>query len=298
MKKFMDKQPLLFKLAHLSDLHFSKIGFSLKSLFTKESIGNLNLLLHRKNTYRPLDAAGLIQTLKQELISHVVITGDLSTTSSEKEFIQAKQLISLLEQEKFPVFVIPGNHDNYTKHTHKNKIFYRHFHPSAQPLLGYDLKTHKTGAYYLGDHVWLVLIDTTEPAPVYFSTGRYDTQCDLHLKTLLQSIPSSDLVVVLNHFPLLDIESKRRRLIGSELLQNTLKQFPNVKLYLHGHTHQPNTLDLRGAQLPIVSDSGSLSHYKKGSWNSLEIYPSSCQITNFRQHKRSWVPYKHFSYTW
>jgi 3',5'-cyclic AMP phosphodiesterase CpdA len=298
MIKFMDKEPLLFKLAHLSDLHFSKIGFSLKSLFTKESIGNLNLLLHRKNIYRPVDEKTLIETFKQQQITHVIISGDVSTTSSEKEFIKAQEFIRALEKEKFPVFLIPGNHDNYTKNTNKNKLFYSHFSCVNHPLFGYELKSHSAAAHYLGDHVWLVLVDTTEPAPVYVSTGHYKAKCDQHLKTLLQAIPASDHVVLINHFPLQDIESKRRRLIGSDLLQETLKNHPNVKLYLHGHTHKPLVQDLRGAKLPIVSDSGSLTHYKKGSWNSLEIYPKSCQITNFRQQASSWAPYKHYFYTW
>jgi 3',5'-cyclic AMP phosphodiesterase CpdA len=294
----MDNQPLLFKLAHLSDLHFSNIGFSLKSLFTKESIGNLNLLLHRKKTHRPIEVEALIKAFQKEHITHVVISGDLSTTSSEKEFIKAKEFISLLEQERFPVFVIPGNHDNYTKHANKNKVFYHHFKPTMPPLLGYELKSQSAAAYYLGDQVWLVCIDTTEPAPVYRSTGRFDEDCNQCLCNLLQAIPSSDLVILINHFPLQDIETKRRRLIGSGRLQETLKNYPNVRLYLHGHTHRPLVQDLRGAKLPIVSDSGSLSHSKTGSWNSLEIYAKSCQITNFRQQTGLWEPYKNYFYTW
>jgi 3',5'-cyclic AMP phosphodiesterase CpdA len=294
----MDNQPLLFKLAHLSDLHFSSLGFSLKSLFTKESIGNLNLLLHRKNTHRPIEVGALIKAFQQEHITHVIISGDLSTTSSEKEFIKAKEFISLLEQERFTVFVIPGNHDNYTKYSDKNKVFYHHFKPTIQPLLGYELKSQGAAAHYLGDQVWLVFIDTTEPAPFYRSTGHFNDDCHQHLSHLLQAIPSSDLVVLINHFPLQDIETKRRRLIGSERLQETLKKHPNVRLYLHGHTHRPLVQDLRGANLPIVSDSGSLSHSKKGSWNSLEIYPQSCQITNFRQQAGFWAPYKNYFYTW
>lgn len=294
----MDKQPLLFKLAHLSDLHFSQIGFSLKSLFTKESIGNLNLLLHRRKTYRPIDPRELIETFKQEQISHVLITGDLTTTSSKKEFAKAQQFIELLEKEKFSVFTIPGNHDNYTNYTDRNKTFYDYFKHSLNPCSGYELKTHKTAAHYLGDKVWLVFIDTTKPAPIHYSTGSYSDELDKNLKGLLATIPKDDLIVIVNHFPLLDIEPPRRRLIGSSLLQDTLKSHPNVKLYLHGHTHKPFVQDCRGINLPIILDSGSLSHCKKGSWNSLEIYTQSCQITNFRQTANSWAAYKHFSFAW
>lgn len=293
----MDKQPLLFKIAHLSDLHFSKIGFSLKSFFSKECIGNLNLLLHRKKTYRPVDVDGLIETFKQEHISHVLISGDLSTTSSCQEFTKAQEFLARLESERFKVFVIPGNHDNYTRYTEKHKLFYRYF-LDPEPYQGFSLKSHKITAQYLGDQVWLVLIDTTKPAPVYKSTGTYTHEQDQHLRTLLQSFPKNDLVFIMNHFPLLDIEEPRRRLIGSMLLRQTLQDHPNVKLYLHGHTHKPSVQDYRGSHLPIISDSGSLSHIKKGGWNSLEIYPQSCQVTMFKSDAKRWVPHKQFSYTW
>ena len=295
----MDQQALLFKLAHISDLHFSKVHFSVPTLFSKEFIGNLNLLLSRRKTYKNDKVASLVETLKKEQVTHVLFTGDLSTTSSEKEFEKAKEFIDLLKKEKMEVIAIPGNHDNYTKRAEKKKLFYQYMQEHEKPFLGYQLQTHKVAAHFLGDNVWVVTIDTTFACPVYRSCGKYDEQIDRHLKALLSSIPPSDTIIFMNHFPLFDVESQRRSMQGSEILRKTLSQFPNVKLYLHGHTHKPSILDHRKENLPIVADSGSLSHVKKGSWHTIEIYESRCAFTTYKptdMHK--WAEHKNLSFTW
>ena len=295
----LNKAPILFKCAHLSDLHFSKLKFSFRELFSKSSIGNLNLLIHRRYEFKNEIPFSLIDHLKKEQISHVFITGDLSKTSSKEEFELANLFIKALCDEKIKVMLIPGNHDNYTKASSKEQRFYATFEDSEPGLLGLSLKNDKICAHYLGDHFWVVRIDSTHHTPVYLSTGYYTKRHDENLKKVLSEIPKTDHVIIMNHFPLFNHESARRRMNGSEMLRKTLSHYPQVKLYLHGHTHKQNISDLRKNHLPIVADSGSLSHVTNSSWNLFELFPSSCSVSIYKKTApKTWNRLKNFTYPW
>jgi len=296
----MDEDPLLFKIAHISDLHFSKISFSIKKLLSKEFIGNLNLLLHRSRVYKNERPLSLIDAFRKEMVTHVFITGDFSTTSSKLEFQKAKEFIDLLKEEKIQVISIPGNHDSYTKRSYKEKLFYNFFEESGEPpLCGYTLKNDQVTACYLGDQFWVVSIDSTFPSAAHLSTGLFTKEQDIRLRDLLSSIDPTHKILVMNHFPLFHHERPRRVMHGADLLQKTLSSFPNVVLYLHGHTHKQSICDLRGNHLPIIADSGSVSHAKKGTWNLLEVYPSKCLMSVFSPNiEDEWSCQKHYFYNW
>lgn len=295
----MDPNPLLFKMAHIADLHFSKISFGLSQFFSKRCIGNLNLIFNRCRIYKNDRPFSLVNTFKKYGITHVLITGDLSTTSSNEEFEIAQTLIEEFQKEQILVLTIPGNHDAYTKSSYNKKLFYRYFEDLHSPSLGFTLKEHKVSGYFLGHHWWVVKLDTTYPAPFYHSTGKYTKEQDTHLRALLACIPEEDSILMMNHFPLFYHEHPKRIMYGAELLRSTLALYPNVKLYLHGHTHRHSIADLRGNRLPIILDSGSASHTKRGSWNLVEIYSSGCIIEmHTPDDKLMWNKEQTFSYAW
>ena len=115
------------RIAHISDLHFSKISFSPKIFFSKRWFGNLNLIFFRRNLYNPKNAFLLPEFLSNEKVSHIVMTGDMTTTSLEKEYLLAKELVDEFESVNMTTYLIPGNHDHYTKKTCNDRIFYRYF---------------------------------------------------------------------------------------------------------------------------------------------------------------------------
>ena len=86
------------KLAHISDLHFSKFCFSPLQLLSKRWLGSANMLVGRQRTYVNKKPFTLPDLLKKEGVSHVLITGDLTTTSRASEFLIAKRLTSELEK--------------------------------------------------------------------------------------------------------------------------------------------------------------------------------------------------------
>src|SRR5262245_998312 len=116
--------PSYFRIAHISDLHFSKLTWNPSQLFSKRWLGNVNLLLARKHAF---DAEGLTTLLPlfiDRKVDAVIVSGDLSSTSHEKEFLLAQEFLDVLQKEGFKVFTIPGSHDHYTKSAYREKLFY------------------------------------------------------------------------------------------------------------------------------------------------------------------------------
>ncbi len=271
---------MALKIAHISDLHFSKILLSPSQFFSKRWIGNLNVILNRRKIHlnpRPFE---FLNYLKDKNYTHVFITGDFTTTSLNKEFALAQLYLDQLIAMGLSVFVIPGNHDCYLKKCEKQKTFYKYFEPYSPKSLS-SLKKHRVSKEQLADHLWLVSLDTTIACPVYLSQGLYSLEQDIKLGNILDSIPSEDHIILLNHYPLLQHESKRRSLKGAHLLQNTLKSYPNVIAYLHGHTHKNTIADLRKQGYPIILESGSLSHKSHSYYNSIEIKDSLFEVSAY-----------------
>src|SRR5262249_10866464 len=124
----------LFRLAHISDLHFSKLSWNPMQFLSKRWVGNLNLLLARKQAFDPESLGTLLPTFKQKNVDAVLITGDLTSTSLSREFALAREFTENLRNEKFKVFTLPGNHDHYTKKAYNQKLFYEFFDPSYGSL--------------------------------------------------------------------------------------------------------------------------------------------------------------------
>ncbi|KKK81455.1 hypothetical protein LCGC14_2813260, partial [marine sediment metagenome] len=110
----------MITIAHLSDLHFSNI--SIFPLSLKRFIGTTNLLITRKRSYIDTHLFKLPDLLKSLNVNNIFITGDLSSTSLKKEFEKAKKFIDSFD-ENMKFFIIPGNHDTYTRQANKQSYF-------------------------------------------------------------------------------------------------------------------------------------------------------------------------------
>lgn len=280
------------KIAHISDLHFSKILWDIKQFFSKRWIGNLNVIFNRRKIHLNYKPYEIIPFLKNKNYTHVLISGDVSTTSHKKEFDMAKAYIKQLEELGLKVYLIPGNHDCYLKRVERKKLFYKHFKDYFPGNIS-SIKQSKIEKVSLDEGLWLVLLDTTKPCPIHLSQGFYTLEHDKLLQKTLASIPKKDSIILMNHFPLFQYESKRRSMLGAELLQKTLKKFPNVVLYLHGHTHKNTVANLRSSGFPIILDSGSLSHNTRSFFNSITIADKQVIIQSLKyKSKNLWIPFK------
>ncbi len=286
----MSNNPI--KIAHISDLHFSKILFGPGQFLSKRWIGNLNVAFNRRKIHLNPKPYEIIPFLKGQGFTHVFISGDLSTTSHKKEFLVAKSYIEKLKEIGVEVFVIPGNHDCYLKSVEKKKSFYKHFE-SYFPSHIQDIREDKVIKTKLQDGLWLVMLDTTIPCPFHLSQGLYTLKLDVSLKKTLASIPEGEKIILMNHFPLFQYEAERRSMLGATLLQKTLKSFPNVILYLHGHTHKNTMANLRDSGYPVILDSGSLSHKSRSFFNTIDIFDNKMQVQSLKyEAKNLWKPFK------
>ena len=282
-----------FRFAHISDIHYSKISFGASQFFSKRWIGNLNFLLRRKREFDYSLLEELIPVLVQEKIETVLISGDLSCTSLEEEFLKASSFVKALKQNGIETIILPGNHDHYTKKSYQKKTFY-HFFPSKSANSP-NLKLDQLEITKLNDSWHLIALDTTLATPLFCSHGRFDEKIEKTLEKALSSLPSDAQVIIANHFP---IALEKSALQRESHLISLLQKYPKVKLYLHGHTHKRKITDHRSNNLPIVVDSGSASHRFIGSWNVIECKEKGCSIKPFTWKKTHWTPEKEVPFTW
>lgn len=285
------------RIAHISDLHFSKISKGIGQFFTKAWIGNLNLIFNRGYDFSKERPYALIEPLKQEKVTDIIVSGDLTTTSSKVEFRIAKQFIDLLKKEGFNVYLVPGNHDHYTKPADRKRIFYRYFEPKHSSDLSYSLAQHGVTAKKLMPSWWLVLMDTTLATPLTSSNGCFSETTEAALKNLLSEIPSQDKILLVNHFPFFQNDKPRRRLKRGTVLEEIIRAHPNIQIYLHGHTHRRCVADLRENHLPLILDSGSTA-YRFGSWNLLDLTEKSCGVKVFGWEENNWSEIETHNFRW
>lgn len=272
------KSPI--RIAHISDLHFSKICLNPLQIFSKRILGNANLLLKRGRIYLNKKPLSLPDLFVEKGITDVFISGDLTTTSQKSEYRLAREFIAALQEKNLRVTAIPGNHDHYTRGAVRRRAFYE-----EMP------KEVCRNSFALGNHFWVVTLDTSMYTPFVDATGDFTIEIETQLRKTLQEIPAGAKVLLMNHFPFFNNDKHKRRLIGGDRLAKLLREFPNVLFYLHGHTHRRTIADLRADNLPIVLDSGSVSHAHHGSWNLLELNENKAQVEVYESkdcHGKNW----------
>jgi len=279
-----NRSPL--RIAHLSDLHFSKITFHPKQFFSKQWIGNWNLILFRRNRYQTEHLFHIPELLKQLDVEVVCITGDVATTSQDNEFQLAKTYLALFRSHDLPFYLVPGNHDFYTTKSSKTKAFYNFFPSPA-------LKAKKVMQAELGKGWFYVGLDCAVATPWFQSYGIFSHEIENELDNMLREIPSEGRVILANHFPLFSTGRAMHDLQGCERLQQLILRFPQVKLYLHGHDHKPYIVDRRDEGYPLVLNSGSCAHSPDGTFYLLDLSEKSCLVEQFyylkEADKISWV---------
>lgn len=270
-------------LAHLSDAHFSTVTYNPSQFLSKRWLGNFNLALFRRHAYQTTHLPHLPELLNSLGVEHVFFTGDFTQTALDEEFAKSKKFLEHFSQR---VFVLPGNHDVYTKKSERSKQFYNYFSEDA-------LKHNRVSKTYLGKNWWWVALDCALATPVFFSHGKFFKEMEEPLEHLLASIPSDQHVIMGNHFPLFSTGRPRHDLAGAERLQEILTKHANVKLYLHGHDHQPYLIDRRDEGYPLVLNAGSCAHQPDGFFYLIDLQETQCLVQNllFKKDEKgfSWV---------
>lgn len=276
------------RIAHISDLHFACPDLNPLQLFSKRWLGNLNFVLKRRKSFNHSERLpALFALFKKEKVTHVIISGDLSITSYYKEFEKASAFTYELQRAGYALFAIPGNHDHYTLSSYRNQLFYHYFPSQFDEKSNWNLKEHQVTATCLKPHLWLVALDTTKATSLLSSQGIFTEKTEENLEKLLGQIPSTDQIILVNHFPFFQNDKIKNRLVRGGALRRLIESHPNILLYLHGHTHRQIIADLRPSALPILSDPGSAPEEREGACHLIQIDGGKVQIEVCRW-KEAW----------
>lgn len=265
-------------LAQISDLHFSHLCFEPSQLLSKRWLGMANLFFCRRGKFLTQTLEELLKELKRQKVTHLLIAGDLTTTSHPKEFELARFFCDKVLAAGIELFIIPGNHDCYTKEAECNKSFYNYF-PSTYGSSVFSLKEEGVCYVDLDNNYGLLLLDAALATPLYFSGGLFSAKLEANLRSTLASVPKNKEIILMCHFPF--FESKRRQLKREKELQKILKEHPQIKLYLCGHSHKHSLSKPDG--LPLLCDSGSCTQKKCATWNKFTLLPGACRIEAFKK---------------
>lgn len=266
----------MLRIAHLSDLHFFKMSTNIKDYFPANLLTNLNHLFVRRWFFRSDHLIELAEKLIHLDIQEVWVSGDLSVSGHPEEFILARNWLSLFKERGITVRLIPGNHD-YRGYV---KEFFSIFESIAdfktEEISKYHLEKDNITAFHLNEQWSIILLDTTIE-PRWKRMGKFSKHHMNHLLTLLNKLKTRH-VAVMCHFPLLSNEKKHRLLEGRDLLLRVLKQYPNVQLYVNGHTHLQNISQKEGI---ILANSGT-SRGVLGTFNILDLADNKVATQSYR----------------
>jgi len=266
------------RLAHLSDLHFGSFSLSPFQFCSKRWLGNFNFLLNRKKWFSYARLIDLIALFKEQQVTHVVITGDFTVTSRKIEYQMGQRFIELLKKEGIEVFTIPGNHDHYTSRSFRKKSYYKFFPSSFDKECTLNLKDHCVTYKKIGEKLWIIGLDTAVPTPFFSAQGLFGPVVEENLHKAISQIPKGETIILINHYPFFHNKDGKHELVRGPILEELLKKYSNIQLYLHGHTHRRVVADLRESGLPILSDSGSTSHIQGGACHLFKISDNAIKL--------------------
>jgi len=220
-------------IVHISDLHFHSYPQKLSEFNAKRILGATNLLIRRAREF-PLKRAKLLVEIIQKMEwDHLVISGDITQLSLEKEFSLAREILDPLLIKSERVTVIPGNHDRYINQHDGTDLFTKYF--------GEFFGKNEIHVSEINQKWILVGWDSAHPNDLRTAAGTVKNITIQATEKLLQNFPDQTNFIVVNHYPLTFPEDwkfdRSHELYNLVPVRNWILQNPQIRLYLHGHIH-------------------------------------------------------------
>lgn len=264
-----------FRFAHLSDWHATTLrGGGSALLRGKRLSGFASWALNRRRYHSAAILEAAIRDVHEQAVDRILVTGDLTHVSLEREFLAAAGMLASLGPPD-RVFLIPGNHDCYVP---------------VDPAEGWD----HWAAYLRGDAVSLkgdavsnklenILAPPSDdgraprheefptlrvkgefamiglcsaiPTPVFRAGGELGATQLARLEETLRVLGDRGLfrVVMIHHPVAVKGEPVRRALWDGEALRDVLARV-GAELVLHGHKHRRRVNRVPGPKgdVPII----------------------------------------------
>ncbi|NOG72517.1 metallophosphoesterase [Roseicella sp. DB1501] len=193
----------MYRIAHLSDLHFG--------------------------AERPEVVAALVAELRRAPPDLVAISGDLTMRARHEEFLAARRFLDGLRS---PVLAVPGNHDlvNYwrpQRYLHPYARWRRYVAPEVEPV-------------FRDGRVGVVGLNTARRAGLYldWSRGRVSRERLARCEARLAALPPGLVRIVVAHHPFLPPQADpMARAVGGAARALAAFAREGVRLVLSGHLH-------------------------------------------------------------
>ncbi len=284
-KDLLPRAPGTIRIAQISDMHCYRVTLNPLQFLSKRWVGNINVLFNRRLKYHKDPNPAMIQLFEDLGVDHVILSGDLTTTALPAEFQVARDFADQIEARGIQMHAIPGNHDNYTRHSLRTKIFYKYFEKETHSN-GFSMRDEGVALRPLAPGWWYIGLDTTLPTPPLSAIGRFTPAIEAKLEEALRQVPPGDQVLLTNHFPMFNTIHHSHDLRRCDALRALLVRWPNVKLYLHGHVHRQSITDHRTSGLPIILNSGSCGFKRRATFHLIDLAPDNIKVYVYSREKR------------
>ena len=265
-------------LLHLTDIHFWEVVRNPLLLLNKRLLGNFNVWLRRRHEFAIARAEPFADTLAGMGIEQVLITGDFTSTATERECAMGAAFVRGLEARGLSVRLFAGNHDVYTFESVRKRRFERHY---GQWLS----KGGLPAAGRLAGGTPLVMVPTVCPN-VVSSKGRITDAEAREVGELVASC--SGPMIVSGHYPVLfetaGYHSKpSRRLRNAGALREAMGTANQRILYVAGHEHRFSyTQDGAYSELSHLTTGAFLRNAaesdSQGEFSEIRVYDNGFKV--------------------
>jgi 3',5'-cyclic AMP phosphodiesterase CpdA len=242
--------PPVYRLAHISDLHLSRVPpIMWRQLANKRLLGYLSWRVrrHREHLGAILDA--LVRDLDAVQPDHVAITGDLVNLALPAEFAEARAWLARLGPPE-SVSLVPGNHDALVRVLPGEGWDHWRAYACSDP--GTPDVDHDFPYLRRRGPLAIVGLSTAIPTLPGRATGRLGADQLARLDRLLARLEGDGLcrVLLLHHSPVDGVSGARRRLIDAPELRRCIAEH-GADLVLHGHEHAFRFDQIAGTAGPV-----------------------------------------------
>ncbi|MEO1236882.1 MAG: metallophosphoesterase, partial [Planctomycetota bacterium] len=221
------------KLAVIGDVHLFTLDVHPRRLVSKRLFAHTNLWLNRRHRFNHALLPALVERARSLDPELVLFSGDVSTSSLEREFEDLLAVVAPLTEE-IPGVLVPGNHDRYTFRSRRVK--------RIETLLASVMPASFPHVRELRPGWRLLALDSAVPNRLFSRGALGDAQFRGAVEAI-RAVPAGEGLVVLCHYPCTlppRVPSAwSHDLKKAEGLRRELAACRGRVLYVHGHIHKP-----------------------------------------------------------
>lgn len=246
----------MFSVGHISDLHSTPVApTNPTQLLNKRFFGWLSWQLRRRKIHRPQVLEALIEDLGDTAPDHLLVTGDLTNISLEREFTAARVWLDRLGSPR-DVSLVPGNHDAYVELPQASSwSLWSEFIASDDGFTSEDRGHDPRGSFptlRIRGPLAIVGLCSALPTRILDATGTLGLPQLDRLERMLTELAATDLCRVVSvHHPITEGATvARRALTDAAALREVLRRC-GAELVVHGHNHRTLCERIEGPRHPI-----------------------------------------------